>query len=780
MPEHLILPATIPLDSRRAGGGGGRPPQRDYGTHGRKLRKELASAKAPRTITGGIDPNLVFKIRTVSRPRDTDFGGRDLHILGETVAFTYFVLAGDNGNSLDQYLAQYSRDGTGRSFINLVEEILPYDRQDRIGPGIDNIEWSDGDFALVDITIWPSDDQPEAERRWRVIEDSVLSSNSIQLLHKSISPRRSVVRVKTTKEGLEKFLELSVVEQVRTPPVPFLDFRDWWAVDIDSLPLASAPSQAVGLLDDSPHGYHPLLQANILSDESLAPIDYIWQPRSTHGTEVAGRILYPNLETELRDQNPLTAVGGIRSVRILEPDPESIDGRTRFALYAPPHELVQEAIRHLHGKYGVRIFNLSVGYSEPFSDVHLGPLTETIDDLARELDIVIVVPTGNASIGIDGTTGSGHHIIRDSPEYFFTPNHRLSEPGPAALAITVGSIARSDSPAEIGARIGWQAAAAIDEASPFSRSGPGLGTAASRTNKPDVVDYGGNFVLNDLGYLVQNDPGVSVVTTSMRDNRLFAAVNGTSYAAPIVSRLAADVLNAYGNASANLIRALIASSATEPGPARRITESPNRQRVYGNGLPNSHRATISDTKRVTMMFDGEMGVDTVQIHPIPVPESFRGGPARQRNITVALAFDPPVRRQRREYLASTMKFDIYRDIDPQELAEILERQDPDDPNEPIKDRRRLKMKPGTSSLLNSTVQVRTWSRQQSFIDDTAQFYIAVTNKAQTWARDLEGYSRQRYALTVTLGDEFLTEIDLYQELRNEIQQLTRVRIAQPA
>jgi hypothetical protein len=116
----------------------------------------------------------------------------------------------------------------------------------------------------------------------------------------------------------------------------------------------------------------------------------------------------------------------------------------------------------------VRIFNLSIGYSEPFNDLHLGPLTETIDDLIRELGIVVVLPTGNAPADLSARTPSGHHVIDDKPEFFFAPEHRLSEPGPAALAVTVGALALSGAPRTA------DAAEAAMQAAPFSRTGPGL------------------------------------------------------------------------------------------------------------------------------------------------------------------------------------------------------------------------------------------------------------------------------------------------------------------
>ncbi|WP_300646066.1 S8 family peptidase [Nocardioides sp.] len=778
MPEHLLLPDPRPVPSRRAGGAGGGAPNRQRGPHGSHLRDQLAvTVRAPRRLDQGVDPALVFKIKARSRPEDSAFEGRGLQVLGETVDYTYFVLAEDQGTQLDAAIQRYVRTGELRSFFNLIDDFEPYGPEDRMGPGLEDLVGGYDGVRTLDVTIWPSGSFDQAQARTRTVE-GVLARSDGRLLLRSVTARRTYLRVAVSADGLADLLNTSVVEIVRTPPVPFLDFREWRDIGPVDLSHTRRESVVVGVLDDSPESGHPLLDGLILSDDSLAPDGYQWQQRGSHGTEVVGRVLYPDLHNELRDLSPLTAVGAVRVVRILEPDPNRDAGAPRFATYAPPHELVSAGIRHLHERFGVRIFNLSVGYAEPYNDLHLGALTEAIDDLIRELDIVVVVPSGNAGIDLHARTPSGHHIVDDKPEYFFTADHRLSEPGPAALAVTVGSLALSEAPAEMPNRIGWQAAAATDEASPFTRTGPGLGTALKRTNKPDMTHYGGNTVVNDSGGAVHNDPGASLITTSTRlgDGRLFAAVNGTSFASPAVARVAADIAHAYPDASANLIRALLATSAAPPGPAASITEHHRRARVYGLGRPDGDRALNSGATRVTMTYDGALPVDTVQIHPIPIPEIFRRGSGGSRAITIALAFDPPVRRQRREYLAAAMKVDVYRNIDPDQLVDMLQKQDPDDPTDLINDSRRLDLQPGSNSFTNSTLHMRRWTRTRTFIDDEETFYLVVTHKAQTWARNEPSYQEQAYALAVTLEDQNLVQADLRQILTQQVRVPARLRV----
>lgn len=177
-----------------------------------------------------------------------------------------------------------------------------------------------------------------------------------------------------------------------------------------------------------------------------------------------------------------------------------------------------------------------------------------------------------------------------------------------------------------------------------------------------------------------------------------------------------------------------------------------------------------------MTFDGEMAVDTVVIHPIPVPERFAQGRRASRIIQAALAFDPPVRRQRREYLAGAMQLDLYRAIDIDDLVDIVSRQDPDDPNPPITDRRRVKnLKPGIDRLRSSTLQLRTWEARHLDLNDGDTYLLAVTHRTQTWARNTD-YQSQKYALAVTVADEARADIDLFALITERIELPARARV----
>jgi hypothetical protein len=340
MAEHLILPAPISLPSRRAGGAGGQRVNRDRPVHGNELSAQLSAVvDSPRRLDHGVDPSLVFKVRTQSRPTgDSPWEGRGLQVLSETRDFTYFVLAEDDGAALRQELQGYSSAGTMSSLFDVVEGIEAYGAEDRRGPGLPP-SLDDGVY-LVDISIWPSVDHAEAVTRANRVA-SILESHSTPVLLRSTSARRNFIRAQVSPDTLNELLELSVIETIRTPPVPFLDFRDWRDASPTDFEIVSEEGGSVGVLDDAPATSHPLLNEFILSSDTLSPPTYQWQQAGDHGTEVVGRIIYPRLHEQIRDGEPLTAVGGVRVVRILEPDSSGTEGATRFATYDFPHVLCQ-------------------------------------------------------------------------------------------------------------------------------------------------------------------------------------------------------------------------------------------------------------------------------------------------------------------------------------------------------------------------------------------------------------------------------------------------------
>lgn len=778
MAEHLPLPERIPLPSRRRGGGGAPPPSRNPHRHGRRLADEVADAVAVAThirVVEGVDPGLVFKVRATQRIGDDTFGSRGLTFLGETAEYTYFVFSDDDvPRRLLEQLATYADApdeegalGEGRSFFNLIDAFEPYGPEDRRGPGVPEDLEAHGEPLIVDVVAWPSADAAEAERRLRNIRTVIVRFDGAELASDA-RPQFTVLRARLSPEGVDALLGLSVVERVRTPPMPFIEPSDWVARTADDIDTDARDGEPVGVIDDG-LADHPLLRDLVASRRGF-PLGHAFGAIGTHGTMVGGLAAYGDFERPLRDGAPLVAGGPVHEARVLEPDPDR-PGQYRFAPEVTVHGVIEEAIQTLNAEEGVRVFNLSIAERDAYSGPHVGLVTERLDELVRELGIVVVVCAGNHAVEpLSATMASGDPVLVGYPNYTLAETARVAEPAPAALALAVGSLARSEAPQTLAgvARVGDQPVAAINELSPFSRTGPG----AFRGVKPDVVDYGGNWVINDTGQLDWQNPGVGVISLGQNAaGRLFAVSTGTSFAAPRIARLAADVWSAYPAASANLVRALVGIAARVPAAlAAQYPSDDARIRAVGYGRPLAGFAEACGGNRVVMYFDGSMQTDTVSIHPIPVPPTFTRGRSTRR-IAVSLAYDPPVRRQRREYLAGEMSFDLLRNVTPEEIAERYARQG-EERVDLWTDRRRLDLKPGSRRTSNSTLQVRSVLHRQLNPDDGETYYLAIKHRPAPWAPG----GAQPYAVVVELVDEDNIEVDLYAEVRQQARVRAEIRV----
>lgn len=717
---------------------------------------------------------MVFKISADSRLTDDALRNKGLQHLGESSGWDYFVLPHDeSASSFRSALDAYRSSDQGRSFFALIKDIEPYGPDDRRGPGLEP------DLVLtfpllVDIHLWPASSGPEARERLASVREVV----GEQERGVDEQPEFLLMRASVEEESLNDLLLLPAVERVRLPPSPYLSPTDWVEQPPpETLDQPAARRGAVGVIDDGVHVNHPLLQA--LVDAFAVPSGHSWAPPTQHGTMVAGLAAYGDFETALRDGTGLPQPLMVVAARVVED--RSGSGTATFATDTPEHRVLEDAIREIVRRGAmadrpVKVVNISLADRYGYAGPHVDHRTEMLDRLSRELDIVIVVASGNVG---ESLLPDAHELHARHPEHLLADECRVAEPAVAANCLTVGSIARSDQGAHPDGDSPPQlrAVAGIDQVSPFSRSGPGFRPGGSV--KPDLVHYGGNLVSQAiLSQRNLSHTNVGVATVSLGVPGPFHASSGTSFAAPRVARIAAVVRDEYPSASANLTRALVGLSARVPSPHRaksnaKAAESAKHLALTGYGIPDERRAIESLQNRVVMTFDGEIEADTSVIHPIPIPEEFAIGKS-DRTIAIALAYDPPTRRFRREYLASRMKVDLYRLFDLDELMAIMARQPTNGDKLKLPgDRRRIKsLKPSSEAVLHSTLQVRRWRASAATSldpNDGQTYYLVVTHMRAPWAELAEpGYDRQRYALAVELEDRGRQQINILDRLRERV------------
>ncbi|RMF39568.1 MAG: hypothetical protein D6753_13460, partial [Planctomycetota bacterium] len=237
---------------------------------------------------------------------------------------------------------------------------------------------------------------------------------------------------------------------------------------------------------------------------------------------------------------------------------------------------------------------------------------------------------------------------------------------------------------------------------------------------------------------------------------------------------------------ANMVRAVLASAAVLPQPAndrinvRRGTDG--LRQVYGYGQIDEDILYESADRRVTMVAQSTIPLDTFAIYEVPSPPEFRSASGRKR-VTVTLAFDPPVRRRRADYLGVKMDYALIRGKSVDEIVEAYRQlsqeeraaaqSSPDGIQGAFQSPFKCNLIPGTRTLQSSTLQRSEWEFSSERNDYGESWYLVIRAQ-RTWAP--ETFTEQRFATTVTLQAE---EPELYALIQNRIrlrqQQRARAR-----
>jgi hypothetical protein len=786
MPEHLHLPEPYRIVSRRTSGGssGQAPSSRAY--HGSHLARHLDSADELAEEAGEIDTDFIIKLSGRSR-LNPPYQKWKLVKLGEGPDWSYYVLASSEARDiLRQLFNDYATSGDNgeqwehaqswNDFVRDLTGIEFYGPNDRSHPSLNDLTFEN--FELLDVSIWPAESSTEAEKRVSVVRDlvtvSVNQAAGIRIVATDARPETTMVRIRADRQLLENLLRTSVVELVRQPPRPRITVaqldRD---IELSGLDPQGDP---IGVIDDGVITSNRYL-SNVVVASKAFPEGYTFAPPSDHGTAVCGLAAYGDFEASIINGTPLPPPLAIAHARVLEPDGA---GRTRFAPTELHHVTMGNAIRWLVEECGVRVLVASI--SDPYK--YDGPLvdewTQVVDQLARELDIVIVVPTGNISKPFAEELPCGCHVLNDYPHYLEHPEARLASPGIGAVVVTVGSVASDGTPSGDPAQL---PIAGPGQPSPFTRVGPGPGRTKDGARKPEFVAVGGNWSYDrTLRRVEDRDPSLNVVsTTRPTGSRQMAVFSGTSFSAPRVAHAIGTIATNYPDATANLLRALAAiGSRRSDGIDMNFEElSPLDVGVYGS-ISVEH-AIDSGGPRVVLMYEGEIAADSVAVHRIPMPRRFLEG-YTPRTIRIALAYDPPVRRQRREYIAGSMSFDLVRDITLTDLAQRYQRQPTRAKSEELGIPRfdlpssRPTLIPGVSQFHNNTLICRSFRTSTDWDEEVLDYYVAVIHQRSSWSpAQKASYTEQRYALAIEMRDEARIGLDLYALVRSRLRAQVRVR-----
>lgn len=746
------------------------PVPKDIPAHGKRILTELKNTikEAEDNSVAGFDNRFLIKVQVAKDVRPEDFENLGVEVVSEESQTV--ILAFADNDRLAEFEARLATIMRGeqaekQALFYAMEAFTNWTPEDRKGGALLVEGFPEEEEFVLDIELWPIATKRDREKLIDAF-DAWLGEHDIAFIDTIDRASLVMYRVKTSRVNADLILKHRDVRMVDLPPRYGFSQRIGF-VDVDELPEIESPdpdAPGVVILDTGVESGHPLLGPAFGEGQCFVDGEDDTEDVQGHGTSVAGIALYGDIHRCLETRK-FTPSFWIFSGRVLD---ENLGNETGFL-----ENQIANAVDYFSKQYGCRVFNVSFeDWRKPYDGRHIRGLAVTLDELAREKDVLFVVSAGN----FEGTKEGPKDWAEEYPTYLTSANARLFDPATAINALTVGSIARWDQPHAMqrdpnDATI--RVIARRDEPSPFTRCGPSVGGAI----KPELVDYGGNkYVRSSVGHDTLFDDGLGEISAVRSDfGGLVGADCGTSFAAPRVSHYATAFLTEFPEASNDLIRAALVANARHPQPCKIIyPKGPERLFVCGYGQVNEASLLHSTQNAVTLWTEDVLEDKKHHFYELPVPIEFFSGNKRERELTIALAYTPAVRSDRIGYRASRMYFQL---IEADSIDEVLFNFNKATPKEDYEALPEFNSGRNISSLDRNkgTLQCATWR----FIVPTEarrkrKMFIVVTRNDFPWATDLCA-QRERYALVATLNDRLASEAKLYTDIQNTLAQRIRQR-----
>ena len=553
-----------------------------------------------------------------------------------------------------------------RDLFNCIENIRNVSREDRIGPRLkkyfDNPVLFPKGFFIVNIDVWYNGDRTNIIETENIIKTALGTQGSKLLGDLFKIPSLLLGRVQVNEFTLNALLDLDIISLVDLP-LSTVSTEQYELYSVDFEPIINdtlgenAPLAAV--LDSGVFSANPMLNNVIVAEEEFDTTENTTSDLNGHGTGVAGIVVYGDFDKCI-DSKIFTPLVRICNGKIMHNE----NGDVCFPADKRPEQIVKEAIEYFHKEYNCRIFNLSAGDMDHlYKGGRQFAWAEMLDQLSRNLDIVIIVSAGNVLDPVINDFDLRDALMASCRDQLFMPEHRLIDPATSALSITVGSITRFDEP-EITQNRGVRlSAGAKNYPSVFTRIGRGI----NKSIKPELVDYGGNYAVHQISRgdtrWYKNDRNLLEPTLHNGNDKIFKGYCGTSFSAPHVTHIAARIERALEeqigvSPSANLIRALLVNSAKYTPEMVEWTENSfdalhtgmdnpkqdRRLRLIGFGKADDS-ILYSNERQVTLFAEDEIDLRSFHLYKIPVPNEFLTVHAEKR-IAVSLAYNPVTRLRR--------------------------------------------------------------------------------------------------------------------------------------
>ena len=238
----------------------------------------------------------------------------------------------------------------------------------------------------------------------------------------------------------------------------------------------------------------------------------------------------------------------------------------------------------------------------------------------------------------------------------------------------------------------------------------------------------------------------------------------------------ADPENSSTLTSSDLCRALLVSHARTPAACSDpfADDESALRNVTGYGLVDRSALYRSVESCVTLWAEESIENRRHHFYEVPVPDEFWSQSRRSREITIALAFRPPVRTTRIDYRAVAISFKL---VPARSLDDVAQRFNAavDKNVAPAVQERASGRRISETDRSRGTVQTSTWTfTQPSRAMRESSWFVVVTRNDPAWGSSLSS-EREPYALTITLSDRSAEQPRLYTRIEARLRSRIRAR-----
>lgn len=817
-------------------------PGYDFGTinyrdHGEKIENKISDIITKTKLKPVFDPALIFKIKYKETLDEDKLNTLKLTLLSNIGAQgeNDCILFSDNEQmeAFFEKIHLYEQGITTNKtphyndFFSNIVDVLPLTSEDRKGYKLKNINIEENKSYWVNLELWHLGDRQLMREKVNLFRDKIQQLGG-RVTDDCLGNSFCLLRVNCNGKALKRLLEEDSVSEIDLIPEKVIELRSFVRKEAKDFNCEGKPPEdapGICIVDSGITYGHPLMknatkEVMAFGEDLDDGID-----ENGHGTLVASIALYGDVDECIRSNN-FNPKFNLYGARVLNKNCEF-----------PKEKLIEnqitDVITHYYKTNRCRIFNLSIGIGD---DTYNGgkqfTLAQRIDEMCREFDVFVCISVGNFLDYPCSEQSKFEETIKTYPNYLLEKHSKLINPATSSIALTVGSLATEPKITLSDERgVNVIPIAHYNQPSPFSRTGFGINTSI----KPEVCEYGGNCVVSIYGENIQNisSPlGVGIIGCNSHfheENTLFTSKVGTSFAAPRVTHLAAEILSKYKKMSANSIRALIVNSCRsveetvrlidqvkdkmvdmlynkleaqgilESCPeirkdnnkikfnedtrkklientyinnelkefVKKIPDKYSYLKFTGYGKPDLQRALYSNEKKVTMITQDEIEIDHFKIFEIYIPDEIAKLNGK-KIITTTIAFSPPTRHTRKDYIGYDMDFKLIRGMELKDIIDVFRKKEKGEDVSIKLGSKECSLSLGTNILKNSTVKSSSFEfSDKRFCDKYGEtLYLVVFNESK-WVDDT--YGKESYSVVATIeyiGDE--AEVGLYSKISEHI------------